>query len=102
MARQRVAAVDELPVDSVKRIQLNGYTICLAHAEDGNFYALDDTCSHEEFSLSEGELWGLEIECPQHGSRFDLQTGQPHALPATDPVATYPVSVEGGDVYVEV
>lgn len=102
MARERVAAVDEVPLDGVKRIEVGGALICLAHAEDGNYYAVDDTCSHEEFSLSEGELWGLEIECPQHGSRFDLLTGKPHALPATQPIATYPVSVEGDDVYLEV
>jgi 3-phenylpropionate/trans-cinnamate dioxygenase ferredoxin subunit len=97
-----VSAAADLPVDAVKRVEVGGTPICLAHAEDGNFYALSDICSHEDFSLSEGELWGLEIECPQHGSRFDLQTGKPLALPTTQPVATYPVTVEGGDVYVDV
>ena len=101
LARHRVAAVAEVPIDAVKKVEVDGAVICLAHAEDGNFYALDDVCSHEDYSLSEGELWGLEIECPQHGSRFDLQTGKPHALPAVTPVATYPVTVEGRDVYVD-
>jgi 3-phenylpropionate/trans-cinnamate dioxygenase ferredoxin subunit len=101
LARHRVAAVTEVPIDAVKKVEVDGAVICLAHAEDGNFYALDDVCSHEDFSLSQGELWELTIECPQHGSRFDLRTGRPSALPAVEPVATYTVSVEGDDVYVD-
>jgi nitrite reductase/ring-hydroxylating ferredoxin subunit len=76
--------------------------VCLAHAEDGHFYAIGDTCTHEEFSLSEGELWGMDVECPQHGSRFNLLTGKVTGLPAVVPARTYSVSVEGEDVYVEV
>jgi 3-phenylpropionate/trans-cinnamate dioxygenase ferredoxin subunit len=59
-------------------------------------------CTHEEFSLSEGELWGMDVECPQHGSRFNLVTGKVTGLPAVIPATTYPVSVEGEDIFVEV
>lgn len=102
MARQRVAATDEVPVDGLKRVTVSGTAVCLAHAEDGNFYAIDDTCTHEDYSLCEGELWGLEVECPQHGSRFDLRTGEVRGLPAVIAAKTYPVEVENGDVYVDV
>ena len=102
MASYRVATVDELPVESMKRVDAGSVPVCLAHAEDGNFYALNDICTHEEFSLSDGELWGMDVECPQHGSRFNLQTGKVTGLPAVIPASTYPVKVEGSDIYVEV
>ncbi|MBI4641820.1 MAG: Rieske 2Fe-2S domain-containing protein, partial [Candidatus Tectomicrobia bacterium] len=60
--------------------------------------AIDDTCTHEEASLSEGEVWGEVIECPKHGARFDLRTGEVVSLPAVLPVATYEVKVEGTEV----
>jgi 3-phenylpropionate/trans-cinnamate dioxygenase ferredoxin subunit len=65
-------------------------------------YAIGDTCSHQDYSLSEGDVWGTEVECPLHGSRFNLATGQPDRLPATAPVPTYPVTIRAGEVYVEV
>jgi 3-phenylpropionate/trans-cinnamate dioxygenase ferredoxin subunit len=102
LARYRVAAVAEVPVESLKKVEAGGTPVCLAHAEDGSFYALNDTCTHEEFSLSDGELWGMDVECPQHGSRFNLVTGKVTGLPAVIPATTYPVSVEGEDVFVEV
>ena len=102
MARYRVASVAEVPDESLKRVEAGSTPVCLAHAEDGNFYALNDICTHEEFSLSDGELWGLEVECPQHASRFDLRDGHVTGLPAVVATQTYPVTVEGGDVYVDV
>lgn len=101
MARCRVASTDELALDTMKRVVCEGVEICLAHAEDGEYYAINDICTHEEFNLSDGELWGLEVECPQHSSRFDLRDGHVTGLPAVIPAATYPVTVEGGDVYIE-
>lgn len=101
MSLHRVAATGDVPADTVKLVQVNGTAICLAHTEDGAWYAINDTCSHEEFSLSQGELWGTDIECPQHGSRFDLRTGHPDVLPAVEPVPVYPVKVEGDEVYVD-
>ena len=102
MARYRVAAVADVPVESLKKVEVGRTPVCLAHAEDGNFYALNDVCTHEEFSLCDGELWGMDVECPQHGSRFNLVTGKVTGLPAVIPATTYPVSVEGEDVFVEV
>jgi 3-phenylpropionate/trans-cinnamate dioxygenase ferredoxin component len=102
LGRQRVASVTDVPPESLKRVEAGGVAICLAHAEDGNFYAIGDVCTHEEYSLSEGELWDLSVECPQHGSRFDLRDGHVTGLPAVIPATTYPVTVEGEDVYVDV
>ena len=102
MARCRVASTDELPLDSLKHVVCEGVEICLAHAEDGEFYDIGDICTHEEFNLSDGEIWGLQVGCPQHGSRFDLRDGHVTGFPAVLPAATYPVTVEGGDVYIEV
>jgi 3-phenylpropionate/trans-cinnamate dioxygenase ferredoxin subunit len=102
LARYRVASVADLPDETIKRVDAGPTPLCLAHAEDGNFYALNDVCTHEEFSLSEGELWGMDVECPQHGSRFNLVTGKVTGLPAVIPATTYPVSVEGEDIFVEV
>ena len=101
MAKVRVASVDEIPEDMLKKVEVDHTPICLAHADDGNFYAINDTCTHEEFSLSDGELWGLDVECPQHGSRFNLVTGKVTGLPAVIPATTYPVTVEGTEVFVE-
>lgn len=102
MARHLVGKVDEMEVDTMRKVIVDGEEICLAHAEDGNYYAISDICTHEDFSLSEGELWGLDVECPQHGSRFNLATGAVTGLPAVIPARVYPVKVEEDDVYVEI
>ncbi|HLX87671.1 MAG TPA: non-heme iron oxygenase ferredoxin subunit, partial [Acidimicrobiales bacterium] len=70
---------------------------------DDEFYALGDTCSHEDYSLSEGQVFAeeCELECWKHGSTFDLRTGEPCSLPATKPVPVYEVRVEGDDVVLE-
>ena len=102
MTRERVASASELPIESMVRVEASGEPICLVHAPDDKFYAIADTCTHEEYSLCEGELWEMSVECPRHGSRFDVRTGQVTGLPAVIPAKTYPVTVENGDIYVEV
>lgn len=102
MARVRVCSVAEVRPDSLKRVEAGGQELCLAHTQADEWFALDDICSHEMFSLSDGEIWGDDVECPQHGSRFNLRTGKPDVPPAVVPVATFPVSVEGDDVYIDV
>ena len=100
MPRHRVAEVTEISLGSLFRAALPGRTVCVAHAEDGNLYAIDDACTHECASLSEGDLLGFEVECPLHFSRFDLRTGAVSSLPALEPAVTYPVEVEDGAVFV--
>ena len=69
---------------------------------EGEVYAVDDRCSHAEASLSEGEAFDREVECPLHGAIFDLATGEALTFPATRPVETYPTRVEQGEVLVRV
>jgi len=92
----------ELPVGALKAVVVDRTEVCLAHAEDGNFYAIDDVCTHENFLLSGGELDGFDVECPQHGSKFNIKTGRVTGLPAVMPTKVYPVTVEGEEVYVDV
>jgi 3-phenylpropionate/trans-cinnamate dioxygenase ferredoxin subunit len=97
----RVCSVDELEEEIPRRVVLDDVPISLVRVDD-EVFAIYDVCSHEEVSLSEGEVDGLTIECWLHGSRFDLRTGKPTGLPATKPVPVYPVRVEGDDVFVAV
>ncbi len=98
----RVASKEDLEPETAKQVEADGLVLCLARTDDGEFCALDDECSHEEYSLSEGEVWGDEIECPAHGSKFNLRTGAVRGLPATQPVRAYRTQVAGDDVMVEV
>ena len=102
MTRQRVARASDLPVESLTQVEVDGVPICLIHAEDGNFYAIGDICTHEDYSLSEGDLWEMSVECPRHGSRFDVRTGKVTGLPAVIPAKTYPVTIENDEIYLEV
>ncbi|HET7690529.1 MAG TPA: non-heme iron oxygenase ferredoxin subunit [Nocardioidaceae bacterium] len=84
------------------RVPQDGGWEDVAVVRDGDdFYAIRDECSHAAIALSEGEVEGCEIECWLHGSRFDLRTGKPLSLPASEPVPVYPVKVEGDDVLVD-
>ena len=92
---------DELASGEARRFDVAGHRIALVRIED-DFHAVDDECSHEDYSLSEGAVWAeeCEIECPRHGSTFDLRTGAACSLPATRPVAVYSVRVADGTVSV--
>jgi nitrite reductase/ring-hydroxylating ferredoxin subunit len=96
-----VATRQDVEPGNARCIEAAGHYIALYNV-DGTFYATDDECSHAEASLSDGWLEDYEITCPLHGSAFDVRTGRPLCLPATKPVRTYPVRVEGDDIYVEV
>jgi len=93
--------VDELSSGQARRFDVSGRRIALVRTDD-EFYAIDDRCSHEDYSLAEGEVWvdEREIECPRHGSTFDLRTGCPCSLPATHAVAVYDVEITDGSVSV--
>lgn len=103
MASTRVCAVSDIPAGDKRCFSVEGRNVCIAHI-GADWYAVDDTCSHEDYSLCEGELWTdeLEIECPKHGSTFSLKTGEPQTLPATHPVRVYDVNISGDDVLVDV
>ena len=105
MSFERACAVADVPTDEALGVTVGAYDVAVAR--DGEeFFALQDLCSHAAVALSEGEVspgdpTGCTVECWLHGSRFDLRTGKPTGLPATEPVATFPVEVRNGDVYVD-
>ncbi|MCU1600578.1 MAG: putative dioxygenase [Frankiales bacterium] len=96
----RACALDDIPVEGALKVVLGGIDICVARSE-GEVFAISDTCSHADVSLSEGDVEEGTVECWLHGSRFDLRTGKPTCLPAVKAVATYPVVIEGDDVHVK-
>jgi len=76
--------------------------VAVVRSDDGDFYAINDVCSHGEVSLAEGEVIGCELECWAHGARFDLRTGEATELPAIDAVEAYPIRIDGERVLVDV
>jgi 3-phenylpropionate/trans-cinnamate dioxygenase ferredoxin subunit len=96
---RRACAVSELPEEGALGVEIGGEPVCVVRA-DGEVFALRDVCSHEEVPLSEGDIYDHTVECWLHGSCFDLRTGKPTGPPATRPVATYEVKIDGGDVLV--
>ena len=94
------AKVDELPPGRMKRIDIGGRRILLANV-GGRYCAADDTCTHEEASLSTGVLQGELVKCPLHGSRFNVCSGKALEEPAEEDLRTYPVRLEGGRVLVD-
>lgn len=97
----RVCALSEVPADGAIGVDVDGTPVAVVRTGD-EVFALLDVCSHAEVALSEGEVYDHTIECWLHGSCFDLRTGDPTGPPATRPVPTFPVKVEGDDVYVSV
>jgi 3-phenylpropionate/trans-cinnamate dioxygenase ferredoxin subunit len=97
----RLCGRGEVDPGTARRFDVDGHRIALVRIGD-DFYAVGDECSHEDYSLSEGDVWEdeHEIECPKHGSTFSLLTGEPQTLPATRPVPIYEVQVDGDDVQV--
>ncbi len=94
----RVGPLGDLPEGRGVRVEVSGHRVAVFRIGD-DVYALGDRCSHAEASLAEGEVFDGEVECPRHGSEFDLRTGVPHSLPATRPVPVYVAEVRDGDVY---
>jgi 3-phenylpropionate/trans-cinnamate dioxygenase ferredoxin subunit len=98
-----VGRTTDVPEGEVRRFVANRIEIAVANLGEGIFLAVDDICSHAEASLSEGEVDVDDetIECPRHGSVFDLRSGRPRSLPATLPVVTFTVKVEGDALLIE-
>src|SRR4030043_508365 len=94
-----VAETGEIALGRVKVVEVDGRRIALCNV-DGEFFAIDDVCTHDGGSLDQGELYDDVIECPRHGARFDVRTGKVLALPAVKPLNTYPLRVEGTQIQV--
>ena len=97
----RVASLSQLADNTAIRVEVGDTPVCVARS-GAEVMAIFDECSHAEVSLSDGEVENCSVECWLHGSRFDLRTGKPIGLPATEAVPVYPVRVDGDDIYVAV
>jgi 3-phenylpropionate/trans-cinnamate dioxygenase ferredoxin subunit len=105
MGRVKLCEVDEAPTPGeAKRFPVDGRLIALVNLGDEGLRAIDAICSHAHYYLDEGEVdVDFEtIECPKHGSTFDLNSGKTRSLPATEPVEVFAVTTEDGDIYIEV
>ncbi len=102
MAESRLCHESELESGTARAFKINEKELALVKIGE-EFFCIDDVCSHGAFSLSEGEVDDQEctLECPKHGSLFDLKTGEPVTLPATIPVSRYAVTIKDGEVFVE-
>ena len=101
MAFERACATSEVPKDGALGVIVGDLEVAIAR--DGEeIFAIRNECSHAAVALSEGEVADGTVECWLHGSCFDLRTGKPTHLPATEPVAIFPVELRGDDVYVDV
>ncbi len=96
-----VAKAREIPVGEFKAVTVDGKHLLICHIADG-FYAVDNTCSHDDGTLADGFLDGNAVECPRHGARFDVTTGKVLCLPAAVPIRSYPVQVHGDEITVSV
>ncbi|MFY9794234.1 MAG: non-heme iron oxygenase ferredoxin subunit [Candidatus Nitrosopolaris sp.] len=95
----KVAETKDIRSTKMKAVEVAGENICLINVE-GKYYAIGNVCTHEGGPLAEGTLEGYEVECPWHGSKFDIRTGKVTRPPANEPESTYEVKVEGNDVLV--
>jgi 3-phenylpropionate/trans-cinnamate dioxygenase ferredoxin subunit len=95
----KVASTTEIPDPGKKVLELDDTFVVLVHV-DGQFYCINDVCTHDGGPLGEGELCGHDIACPRHGAKFDIRTGQPLSMPATEATIVHEVKIEGDDVYV--
>jgi nitrite reductase/ring-hydroxylating ferredoxin subunit len=97
----RIGRTTDIGAGKLRRYEVGEAALCVAHIAGDGFYAVEDRCSHENVELSDGDLVGHEIECPLHGSLFDVRTGEVCGLPAERPVRVCQVTVVGDDLMVE-
>jgi len=97
----KVCQLSALAENTALHVEIGNTPVCVVRSQ-GEVMALLDECSHAEVSLSDGDVEAGTVECWLHGSRFDLRTGKPTGLPATEAVPVYPVRIDGDDVYVAV
>jgi 3-phenylpropionate/trans-cinnamate dioxygenase ferredoxin subunit len=97
----RACALTDVAEGEALGVEVAGEPVAIVRTR-GEVFAIRDVCSHAEVPLSEGDVDGCTVECWLHGSRFDLRTGKPTGMPATEPVPVYPVKIEGDDVLVAI
>ena len=97
----RVATTDELEDGGRLLVEADDRLVILFQIE-GSYYCLDDVCTHDGGTLSDGSHEGCEIKCPRHGARFDIRTGEALSMPATEATASHEVKIEGTDILVRI
>lgn len=100
MAFVKVGKVSEVPPGTARVYEIGSQSVAVCNV-GGDIFAIDDVCTHDGGALGQGAVDGHEIECPRHGARFDVRTGEVKALPAVVPVDTFSVRVEGDDIEIE-
>ena len=95
------AKASEIPAGAFKPVVVKDKRLLICHTAEG-FFAVDDTCTHDDGPLADGWLEGDAIECPRHGARFDVRTGKVLCLPAAVGIRSYPVTVEGDEIKISV
>ncbi len=95
----KAIAARDVPLGNVKVVTIEGRRIAVCNV-GGEYFAVDDVCTHDGGPLGDGRLCDSQIECPRHGARFDVRSGRAIVLPAVLPIRTYGVEVAGGDIMV--
>jgi nitrite reductase/ring-hydroxylating ferredoxin subunit len=95
----KIAESKDIEPSSMKAVDVAGEKVCIINIE-GNYYAIGNVCTHMGGPLNEGTLQGFEVECPWHGSKFDVRSGQPTKPPARQPVSSYEVKVQDNNILV--
>jgi nitrite reductase/ring-hydroxylating ferredoxin subunit len=95
----KIAHIKDIQPLQMKMFQINGEEVCLVNV-DGKYYAINNICTHEGGPLADGKLEGYEVECPWHGSKFDVRTGEVTNPPASEPEPTYEVKVDGNNILI--
>jgi 3-phenylpropionate/trans-cinnamate dioxygenase ferredoxin subunit len=98
--RRKVGTTGDVAPGTTRRVEVDGVELLLCNV-NGTLYAIEDVCTHDGGPLDQGTLEGETVVCPRHGATFDVRTGDALTLPAVLPLMTFPVTIEGDDVYVE-
>ena len=100
MTDERVAAASDVPLNEVRVVECAGRSLALSNV-DGEYYAIDNICTHDGGPLGEGRIRNGRVICPRHGAAFDAKTGRVISLPAVKSVQAYPVTREGDDLFID-
>ncbi|PXA67650.1 non-heme iron oxygenase ferredoxin subunit [Cryobacterium arcticum] len=101
MASTKICALDDLEPNEAIKVEIDGVNIAVVRDSHDTVFAIGDTCTHGDISLSEGFVEDDTLECWAHGSKFSLKTGRPLTLPAYEPVPVYQVDLIDGDVFID-
>lgn len=96
----KVAESKEIGPSSMKVVEVEGEKVCVINTQ-GNYYAIGNVCTHVGGPLNEGTLEGYEVECPWHGSKFDVRNGEPTKPPAAQAVPKYDLKIEGNNILIK-